>query len=78
MQNSIDKDILGKIYLDENRFYLSISDDRSKKNERKRKYFSPVNISRINIKILDEYGNIIDLNNMDFSFSFEFICLVTN
>ena len=78
MQNSIDKDILGKIYLDENRFYLSISDDRSKKNERKRKYFSPVNISRINIKILDEYGNIIDLNNMDFSFSLEFICLVTN
>ena len=77
-QNSIDKDILGKIYLDENRFYLSISDDRSKKNERKRKYFSPVNISRINIKLLDEYGNILDLNNMDFSFSLEFICLVTN
>ena len=31
-----------------------------------------------NIKLLDEYGNIIDLNNMDYSFSLEFICLVTN
>ena len=78
MQNSIDKDILGKIYLNETRFYLSISDDTSRKNERKRKYFSPVDISRINIKLLDEYGNILDLNNMDFSFSLEFICLVRN
>ena len=78
MQNSIDKDNLGKIYLNPTRFYLSISDDRSKKSERKRKYFSPVDISRINIKLLDEYGNILDLNNMDFSFSLEFICLVRN
>ena len=78
MQNSIDKDILGKIYLNATRFYLSISDDRSKKSERKRQYFSPVDISRINIKLLDEYGNILDLNNMDFSFSLEFICLVRN
>jgi hypothetical protein len=78
LENSVDKDILGKIYLSGYRFYITISDDRSRSNTRKRDYFSPVNISRINIKILDEYGNIIDLNNMDFSFALEFICLVPN
>ena len=33
-----------------------------------REYFGPVNIQSINIQLLDEYGRILDLNNMDFSF----------
>jgi len=33
-----------------------------------RQYFGPVNIQKLNIQLLDEYGRIIDLNNMDFSF----------
>jgi hypothetical protein len=33
-----------------------------------RLYFGPVNIQSINIQLLDEYGRILDLNNMDFSF----------
>lgn len=33
-----------------------------------REYFGPVNIQTINIQLLDEYGRIVDLNNMDFSF----------
>jgi len=33
-----------------------------------REYFGPVNIEIINIQLLDEYGRVIDLNNMDFSF----------
>lgn len=35
----------------------------------KRHYFGPVNITKLKIQLLDEYGQIIDLNNMDFSFS---------
>ena len=31
-------------------------------------YFGPVNIERVNIQLLDEYGRIVDLNNMDYSF----------
>lgn len=34
-----------------------------------REYFGPVNINTMNIQLLDEYGRIIDLNNMDYSFS---------
>jgi hypothetical protein len=30
-----------------------------------------VNLSRLQIKVLDHFGNIIDLNNMDFSMTLE-------
>lgn len=33
-----------------------------------RRYFGPVNIQNMNIQILDEYGRVVDLNNMDLSF----------
>ena len=33
-----------------------------------REYFGPVNLQNLNIQLLDEYGRIVDLNNMDFSF----------
>jgi len=33
-----------------------------------REYFGPVNMSNLNIQLLDEYGRIMDLNCMDFSF----------
>jgi len=33
-----------------------------------REYFGPVNINNLTIQLLDEYGRIVDLNNMDFSF----------
>ncbi len=39
--------------------------------EKKRDYFGPVNIQRLKIQLLDQYGEVIDFNNMDFSFSLE-------
>jgi hypothetical protein len=33
-----------------------------------REYFGPVNLQNLNIQLLDEYGRIVDLNYMDFSF----------
>ena len=33
-----------------------------------REYFGPVDINSLTIQLLDEYGRIVDLNNMDFSF----------
>lgn len=37
-----------------------------------RNYFKPVNIDKLTIKLFDEYGRIIDLNNMDWSITIEF------
>ena len=36
-----------------------------------RKYFGPVNLTKLEIKLMDEYGRILDMNNMDYSLSFE-------
>jgi hypothetical protein len=33
-----------------------------------REYFGPINIKNMNVQLLDEYGRVVDLNNMDFSF----------
>jgi hypothetical protein len=33
-----------------------------------REYFGPVNIGNLQIQLLDEYGRVVDLNYMDFSF----------
>jgi hypothetical protein len=33
-----------------------------------RAYYGPVNINKLNVQLLDEYGRVIDLNHMDFSF----------
>ena len=39
--------------------------------EKKRNYFGPVNLQKIKIQLLDQYGDVLNLNNMDFSFSLE-------
>jgi hypothetical protein len=37
-----------------------------------RQYFGPVDIQKLNIQLLDEYGRVIELNNMDYSFCLTF------
>ena len=37
-----------------------------------RQYFGPVDIQKLQIQLLDEYGRILDLNNMDYSFCLSF------
>jgi hypothetical protein len=40
-----------------------------------REYFGPVNLLNLNIQLLDEYGRILNLNNMDFSFCINLTCI---
>ena len=67
-----DKDILGKVYIIDGKFHITIADSDGKANLKKRFFNGPVNISKLHIKLYDEYGNIIDLNNMDYSIALEF------
>jgi hypothetical protein len=39
--------------------------------EKKREYFGPVNLQRMKIELRNQYGELLDLNQMDFSFSLE-------
>lgn len=40
-----------------------------------REYFGPVTLEKIQIQLLNEYGQLVNLNNMDFSFALELECL---
>jgi hypothetical protein len=37
-----------------------------------RKYSGPINIKKIQVQLLDKYGDLVELNNMNYSFTLEF------
>ena len=56
--------------------YKSGQDDNYNDSlSRTREYFGPVDIQRLTITLYDEFGRILDLNNMDWSFVLSFVCL---
>jgi len=67
----LNKNILARISLQANTFNILIENGLNIVST-PRRYFGPVNIVNLNIQLLDEYGRIIDLNNMDFSFALNF------
>jgi hypothetical protein len=66
----IESDILAKIPLTNGKLSVIIDDNKNPLTKT-RIYNGPVNINKLHIKILDKFGEIIDLNNMDFSFTLE-------
>jgi hypothetical protein len=51
------------------------TDGFSSQINRSRNYFGPVNIEKLRITLYDEYGRIINLNNMDWSCALTFECM---
>ena len=66
----LNEDIIAKIPMINGKLCLII-DESNNGLTKTRKYNGPVNISRFNIKILDKFGNCIDLNHMDYSLTIE-------
>jgi hypothetical protein len=64
----LNKNILARISLT-GPVYTNFSKDNFNIVTLPREYFGPVNLNVLNIQLLDEYGRIIDLNNMDYSFT---------
>jgi hypothetical protein len=67
----LNKNILARVSLQANTFNI-FSENNLNIVTTPRQYFGPVKIQNLNIQLLDEYGRIIDLNNMDYSFSLTF------
>ncbi len=63
----LNNNILARISLQSRFFDVQISNNLSILTNQ-REYFGPVNLQNLNIQLLDEYGRVVDLNNMDFSF----------
>jgi hypothetical protein len=69
--NSImEEDIIGKVPVTTGK--LSIIITESNALMKTRKYNGPVNIRNLHVRLLDKFGQVLDLNNMDFSFTLEF------
>ena len=66
----IGDNILGMIPITSQSFYVNFTNGNDF-IERKREYFGPVRIQRLKIQLLNQYGDVINLNNMDYSFSLE-------
>lgn len=63
----LNKNILARISLQSNTFNI-LEQNNLNIVTNPRDYFGPINLYSMNIQLLDEYGRIVDLNNMDFSF----------
>jgi len=66
----IGDNILGMLPITSQSFYVNFTNGNDF-IEKKREYFGPVRIQRLKIQLLNQYGDIINLNNMDYSFSLE-------
>ena len=67
----INKNILARITLQQGSFNIFAQNNLTSLTT-PRAYFGPVDIQRLHVQLLDEYGRVINLNNMDFSFCLTF------
>jgi hypothetical protein len=67
----LNKNILARISLQGSGFNY-LSKDNFNLLTTPRQYFGPVDIQKLQIQLLDEYGRILNLNNMDYSFCLTF------
>lgn len=66
----IDKNILAKIPYSNSTFQV-LFDGTNDVLSPKRQYFGPIDIKKFGLQLLNKYGQIINLNFMDFSFTLE-------
>jgi len=66
----IDKNILAKIPYSNANFQVLFEGKEDVISPR-RQYFGPVDIRKLGLQLLDKFGQIIHLNNMDYSFTLE-------
>ena len=67
----LNKNILARISL-QGSVFSYLSKDNFNLITTPRQYFGPVDIQKLQIQLLDEYGRILNLNNMDYSFCLTF------
>jgi hypothetical protein len=72
--NSLGHNILGRISINET-FNSILMDNASDNILKKREYMGPVNLSKLHIKLIDKYGNILDMKNNDISLAMEITVL---
>ena len=70
-KNGLNPNILARISMTGNEYNTIINNDYSIITE-PRKYFGPVDIQRIHIRLFDDHGRILNMNHSDYSFCLQF------
>lgn len=72
-KSTTNNNILGKVYKcpPDGTYKLNLCYDGYTNSEKTRRYYGPVRLSKFKFSLLDKFGNLVDLNNMDFSFTLE-------
>ena len=61
------KNILAKLPLVNSRYIFSVQFPTANQFLLKRRYFGPVDLRRLRVSLLDPFGNVVELNNTDYS-----------
>jgi hypothetical protein len=56
-------------------FQAAQGESSSNAINREKRYYGPVNIQRLKITLYDDFGRILDLNNMDWNLELAFECV---
>ena len=68
-QTTINENVLAKIPMINGKLCLIVDENDGCSLAKTRRYNGPVNLKRLEIRVMDQFGDIIDLNHMDFSFT---------
>jgi len=69
---AIDKNTLARISFRGQSYYTLVAQDDYSIITEPRKYFGPVDIQTLQVRLLDEFGRVVDMQNVDFSFCLTF------
>ena len=68
---TMDENVLAKIPMINGKLSLVVDDSDGNSLIKTRRFNGPINMKKVHIRLLDKFGDIIDLNKMDFSFTIE-------
>ena len=78
-KTTLDDHILAKLSISENSNFIYInSTDYENNSLSKRVYNGPINLSKVEVKLYDKFGNILNNKNYDYSFSLQLEILYDN
>lgn len=69
--STMDENVLAKIPMVNGKLNLVVDENDGNSLIKTRRFNGPVNMKKVHIRLLDKFGEIIDLNKMDFSFTLE-------
>lgn len=71
-ESFINNNIIARISVLDNKYNVISNFNSDSRGTQTRKYISRANINKLRVKLLDEFGEIMDLNGLDISFTLEF------